>query len=78
MSEISNLSTGYGPDVLSWLSVAHALDLAGIQRPDGFTHAVIFRRCVDCLGLNIVRDGWFVCALCDGDLPADWNLEVQE
>ncbi|RSS83161.1 hypothetical protein EF903_26080 [Streptomyces sp. WAC05292] len=77
VGEISNLSTGYGPDLISWHSVARSLDQAGIQRPDEFTHAVIFRRCVSCQGLNIVRDEWFVCAVCDSDLPANWNLEVR-
>jgi len=42
---VSNQSTGYCPDPDSWPAVAAALDRAGIARPDGFTHALVFRRC---------------------------------
>ncbi|MFF3687617.1 hypothetical protein [Streptomyces sp. NPDC002187] len=74
VDEISNQSTGYCPDLDSWAAVAAALDRAGLGRPDGFTHEVLFRRCPGCGEVNVVREGWFVCALCGDDLPADWNL----
>ncbi|MEJ8645970.1 hypothetical protein WKI68_41685 [Streptomyces sp. MS1.HAVA.3] len=73
--EVSNQSTGYCPDVESWTAVADALDAAGIERPSGFTHAVVFRRCPACRRLNIVRDGDFVCVFCDGALPSEWNVD---
>lgn len=73
--EVSNQSTGYCPDVGSWTAVADALDAAGIERPSGFTHAVVFRRCPACRRLNIVRDGDFVCVFCDGALPPEWNVD---
>jgi hypothetical protein len=72
--EVSNLSTGYCPHLDSWQAVAHALDLAGIGRPAGFTHAVVFRRCASCREISIVREGDFVCVFCGNDLPAEWNI----
>ncbi len=44
VSEVSNQSTGYCPDVSSWAEVARALDAVGLGRPTGFTHEVVFRR----------------------------------
>ncbi|MFI6547802.1 hypothetical protein ACIBO9_31625 [Streptomyces prunicolor] len=72
--EVSNQSTGYCPHLDSWSAVARALDLAGIGRPPGFTHAVVFRRCETCREINIVREGDFVCVFCGIGLPADWNV----
>ncbi|WP_406129950.1 hypothetical protein [Streptomyces sp. NBC_00989] len=72
--EVSNLSTGYCPHLDSWQAVARALDLAGIGRPAGFTHAVVFRRCTPCREINIVREGDFVCVFCGSGLPAEWNV----
>jgi hypothetical protein len=71
---VSNQSTGYCPDLESWTAVAEALDRAGFARPDGFTQEVEFRRCPGCSELNVVREGYFVCAFCESDLPAEWNL----
>lgn len=73
-AEISNQSTGYCPDTASWPAVAAALDRAGIAHPGHFTHPIVFRRCPRCRERNIVRDGHFRCALCDAELPAEWNL----
>lgn len=73
--EVSNHSTGYCPDVDSWPTVARALDRASLGHPDGFTHAVVFRRCPGCHEHNIVREDHFVCVFCDGDLPAAWNMD---
>ncbi|OQR64085.1 hypothetical protein B6E66_10980 [Streptomyces maremycinicus] len=78
VDEVSNQSTGYCPDPGSWPAVAAALDRAGIGRPDGFTHALVFRRCERCGENNVVREGVFVCVFCDGDLPAEWNLTVRD
>ncbi|MEU6344601.1 hypothetical protein ABZ883_27050 [Streptomyces sp. NPDC046977] len=73
--EVSNLSTGYCPDTGSWLSVARALDRAGIGRPAGFTYAVVFRRCTGCGERGIVREDDFVCVFCGSVLPREWNVD---
>ncbi|NED34377.1 hypothetical protein [Streptomyces sp. SID8499] len=73
--EVSNQSTGYCPDGTSWAEVARALDAVELQRPSGFTHEVVFRRCPDCHEHNIVREDDFVCVFCGGDLPAAWNVD---
>ncbi|MEV8099679.1 hypothetical protein [Streptomyces sp. TLI_235] len=69
VEEVSNQSTGYCPDVISWPTVAEALDRIRVQRPSGFTHEVVFRRCRSCQELNIVREEDFVCVFCGEDLP---------
>lgn len=74
VTAVSNQSTGYCPDVASWQVVAQALERLAIAHPSAFTAAIEFRRCPDCQQLNIVRDGFFVCAMCDADLPSDWNI----
>ncbi|MGN9778814.1 hypothetical protein ACTMS0_24080 [Micromonospora sp. H33] len=71
VTEVTNQSTGYCPDPTSWVAVAGALDRAGIDRPEGFTVAVIFRRCLDCGERNVVRDDDYICALCGAELPED-------
>ncbi|MFB7330778.1 hypothetical protein FNH09_09250 [Streptomyces adustus] len=75
VSEVSNQSTGYCPDLSSWSEVARALDDIALARPSGFTHEVVFRRCPDCQEHNIVREDDFVCVFCGSDLPADWNVD---
>lgn len=75
VSEVSNQSTGYCPDVVSWSAVARALDDAGLERPSGFTHEVVFRRCLGCQEHNIVRENDFVCVFCGSDLPEVWNVD---
>ncbi|MER7374634.1 hypothetical protein [Streptomyces lanatus] len=75
VSEVSNQSTGYCPDVTSWSEVARAPDAAELRRPSGFTHEVVFRRCPDCQERNIVREDDFVCVFRGGDLPAAWNVD---
>lgn len=72
--EVTNQSTGYCPDVTCWPAVAAALDRIGIGRPDGFTTAFVFRRCVLCAAISIVKDGDFTCPECDEPLPTNWNV----
>lgn len=74
VTHVSNHSTGYCPDLESWDAVAAALDRAGLVRPGGFTQIVVFRRCPECEELNVVREEFFICAFCESDLPAEWNL----
>lgn len=75
VGEVSNQSTGYCPDISSWPAVARALDAAGIGHPSGFTHEVVFRRCLACGQVNIVREEDFVCVFCDEELPREWNVD---
>lgn len=75
VGEVSNHSTGYCPDVASWSEVARALDDVELRRPLGFTHEVVFRRCLGCQEHNIVREDDFVCVFCGRDLPAAWNVD---
>jgi hypothetical protein len=74
VAEVTNQSTGYCPDPDSWPAVGRALDGLGIPHPDDFTERVVFRRCPACGQRNIVREDDFVCALCDGVLPVEWNF----
>jgi hypothetical protein len=74
--EISNQSTGYCPEASSWPAVEDALDRAGVAHPGRFTDEFVFRRCPGCGERNVVKDGFFVCAICDEDLPATWNFDV--
>lgn len=77
VSDVSNHSTGYCPDVSSWSEVARALDDVELERPSGFTHEVVFRRCPDCREHNIVREEDYVCVFCGGDLPGAWNVDAR-
>lgn len=74
VEEVSNQSTGFCPRPSSWAAVAAALDRIGLPHPGRFTTPVEFRRCPACGQRNVVRDGWFACAVCGADLPAEWNF----
>ena len=75
IKEISNQSTGFCPEPISWNEVETALDRIGIQHPREFTTAVVFRLCQQCGQRNIVKDDWFVCGICESELSRDWNFE---
>jgi hypothetical protein len=66
---VSNQSIGYRPDESSWLAVAEALRRIGVDVPDGFDDVFIFRSCPRCGQVNIVKDDWYVCGNCGGELP---------
>ncbi|MFD9123618.1 hypothetical protein [Kitasatospora sp. NPDC059571] len=74
VSEVTNQSTGYCPDLPCWTAVARALDRAGLARPEGFTHEVVFRRCPSCRRIGIVRDEDYHCVFCDTAVPRTWNV----
>ena len=74
VTDVTNQSTGYCPEPESWPIVASALDKAGITRPDGFTHAFLFRLCEGCGQTNIVKEGNFTCAVCGNGLKQEWNF----
>ncbi len=73
---VSNQSTGYCPEPESWPTVARALDEIGLAHPANFSTHFVFRLCSRCRSINIVKDDWFVCDLCDNDLSASWNLQA--
>lgn len=54
--------------------MAEALDRIEIDRPPGFTHEVVFRRCRSCRKLGIVWEENLVCVFCGEDLPREWNM----
>jgi len=70
----SNQSTGFCPEPSCWAALASALDRAAIPHPGRFTIAITFRRCPECGERNLVKDDWFACAICDAELPRDWNF----
>jgi hypothetical protein len=74
VTSVTNQSTGYCPEASSWPGVGRALDRIGVPHPGRFTDEFTFRRCPRCAERNLVRDGYFICAICDADLPASWNF----
>jgi len=72
--EVSNYSTGYCPEPECWPEVAQALDIIPLAHPGRFTRPVLFRRCPKCGQRNVVKDEWFVCAVCGTELPPAWNF----
>ena len=75
---VTNQSTGYCPEPESWAAVEQVLDAAGITHPGRFSAAMVFRRCPGCGSTNIVKDGWFECAVCGAALSATWNYDTSE
>ncbi len=67
--EITNQSTAYCPEPTCWTVVEKALAAIGIPHPDGFTTEFIFRRCESCGTVNIIKDDWYSCAVCEKELP---------
>ena len=74
VAEVSNQSTGYCPKPESWPAVAAALEAAGLNAPDGFSPACVFRRCA-CGNLTLVKGSVFNCGVCGAKLPADYNVQ---
>lgn len=71
---VSNLSTGYCPEPACWTAIAAALDRLGVDRPDTLSAAFDYRKCSTCGQRNVVKDGWWVCAVCEAQLPETWNF----
>ncbi len=71
---VTNQSTGYCPEPESWTAVETALNQIGIVHPGKYTTAMIFRRCESCGQKNLVKDEWFYCLVCNGELPLSWNF----
>ncbi|WP_145230449.1 hypothetical protein [Gimesia algae] len=75
LERITNQSTGYCPEPDSWQVVDSALKQLGIQYPDFFEPAYDFRRCPRCTQINLIKDNYYYCAVCETDLPAFWNCD---
>ena len=70
--------TGFGQFAFyDWRFDADGMERAGFERPDGFTHQVVFRRCVSCQQVKVVREDDFVCVFCDEALPSGWNIDQE-
>lgn len=75
VTAISNLSTGFCPEPSSWAAVVASFSSLDVALPERWTDAFIFRRCVSCGQRSVVKDDWFVCVMCDADLPERWNFD---
>ncbi len=75
VERVTNQSTGYCPEPKSWQSVTDALDEISIAHPNSFDPAFEFRRCPSCCQINVVKDGWFTCDVCESPLPENWNFD---
>ena len=72
---VTNQSTGYCPEPESWPAVALALDRIAIAHPESFDPAFVFRKCPTCSQINVIKDGWYVCDVCQSPLPQHWNFD---
>lgn len=70
---VTNQSTGYCPQPESYPVVKKGLEQTDIPHPSHFTTAYHFRLCDQCGTTNIIKDDWYVCAVCDSDLSQTWN-----
>jgi hypothetical protein len=74
ISDVTNQSTGYCPEIESWQYVEAALNKISIDHPSSFTTKFSFRRCSYCCQVNIIKNGSFICLVCNSTLPDEWNL----
>ncbi|MGI4787763.1 MAG: hypothetical protein ACRYFS_02820 [Janthinobacterium lividum] len=72
--DVTNQSTGYCPEPESWPVVDLVLNKAGIEHPNNFTRAFIFRLCDNCGQINVVKEYDFTCAVCGNELNQKWNF----
>lgn len=71
--ELTNQSTGYCPEPSTWSVVQSVLDQIGLPHAGGWATSYDFRRCPACDMINLIKDQWFVCAVCEHELPLEWN-----
>jgi hypothetical protein len=69
ISQITNQSTGYCPSPKSWNNVENALRKTKVEFPDFWTTEFIFRICSKCNNINVIKDNFFVCMVCETHLP---------
>jgi hypothetical protein len=74
---VSNQSTGYCPEPVSWPAVEWALQRAGLEAPTRFTLVCVFRRCLRCDTINLVKEGVFECCVCGTELSREYNLQPE-
>ena len=75
IDHITNQSTGYCPEPSSWPAVEESLSFTGIEIPSQFEPEFVFRRCTECGDLAIVKEDFFVCLVCNADLPHQYNVQ---
>ena len=51
---------------------------AGLDAPDGFSLVFVFRRCVACDAINVVKQNIFECGVCSTPLLARWNCDSED
>lgn len=73
--EVTNQSAGYCPEPESWPAIDAALTRLNIAHPSDFTTAYLFRSCASCGTINIVKDEWFECSVCEAPLSQSWNFQ---
>lgn len=74
VSDVSNHSTGFCPDLVSWQPLEDCLRRIGVRCPPHFTESQIFRKCPICRERNLVKEAHFYCVFCGGSLPRHWNF----
>ncbi|MEO8494126.1 MAG: hypothetical protein ABI614_03580 [Planctomycetota bacterium] len=74
VERVTNQSTGYCPEPESWRSVVDALERIPLGHPDSFDPAFVFRKCPSCSQINIIKDQWYICDVCQTSLPIEWNF----
>lgn len=74
VARITNQSTGYCPEPSSFPAVERALRSAGFECPHGYDPEFVFRLCVPCENICIVKDDDFTCPMCSRELPVEWNF----
>jgi hypothetical protein len=72
---ITNQSTGFCPEPKSWIAVNKALKKTNIKHPNKFSVNFIFRLCTNCSTINIVKENFYLCAVCNHALEKQWNLD---
>lgn len=75
ITEVTNQSTGYCPEPESWSAVMAALSAAGLKSPAEFGLACVFRRCVECSNLTLVKCSVFESGVCGAELPTKYNCQ---
>ncbi len=75
---ISNQSTGYCPETSSWDAMLSVIESLGLTPPNGFDPCCEFRRCTTCDAVNIIKHEVFECAVCNSELPQEYNCQLHQ
>jgi hypothetical protein len=71
---VTNQSTGYCPEPCSWDVLQMVFDRIGIRHPGKFSECFEFRRCDQCQSVNLIKDNFFWCDVCNAELSQKWNF----